>query len=349
MENQDSLCVLPQLLLPWFAENKRELPWRKDKEPYHIWVSEIMLQQTRVEAVKGYYQRFLAALPTIESLAKADDELLQKLWEGLGYYSRVRNMKKAAVAICEVYGGNFPESYQDILGLPGVGTYTAGAISSIAFDQPTPAVDGNVLRVFTRLTSDASSIDTTAFKKLVNDRMAEIYPAEAGEFTQALMELGAVVCVPNGKPNCTSCPCSGICRSYQNGTQQQFPVKAPKKQRKVQEKTVFILSCDGAYALEKRPTSGLLAGLWQFPNVPGKLSLEDAISYLEKLGLRVRDVKRTVERNHIFTHVEWKMSGIYVEVAEKNNITCWMPIDTIRNSVAIPTAFRQFWEEIEDV
>jgi len=349
LKTKNSLRVLPQILLPWFKANKRDLPWRKDREPYHVWVSEIMLQQTRVEAVKGYYQRFLTALPTIESLAEADDGLLHKLWEGLGYYSRVKNLKKAAKIICEDFGGKFPERYDDIISLPGIGMYTAGAISSIAFDRPAPAVDGNVLRVFTRLTENATTIDDPAFKRFVNASLEQIYPPQAGDFTQALMELGATVCVPNGKPNCEQCPCKGLCLACRNGTQQLFPVKSPKKQRRTEEMTVFILSCDGAYALEKRPASGLLADLWQFPNVPGRLELNDALRELERLGFRIRNVFRCVERNHIFTHVEWKMTGFYAEVSEKQGSLAWMTAEEIRSSAAIPTAFRQFWEEIESV
>ena len=344
MEKENILRQLPQLLLPWFFAHKRDLPWRKDREPYHIWVSEIMLQQTRVEAVKGYYQRFLSQLPTIESLAHAEDEQLHKLWEGLGYYSRVRNLKKAAVMICDEFGGVFPEAYDSIIRLPGIGAYTAGAISSIAFDQPTPAVDGNVLRVYTRLMADPSVIDDPAFKKLVCNQLAEIYPEEAGDFTQALMELGATVCVPNGKPSCDRCPCNKLCKAYEKGTQQQFPVKASKKQRKLDEKTVLIMRCDGAYALIKRPAKGLLAGLWQFPDLPGKLSAEQVLERLESQGVIVRDVLRTVEKNHIFTHVEWDMRGVYLELTERSGEYTWMTPEMVRNEAAIPTAFRQFWE-----
>lgn len=206
MDNLD-LNMLPELLLPWYQENHRCLPWRETKEPYHIWLSEIMLQQTRVEAVKGYYARFLAALPTVEALANCDDDALHKLWEGLGYYSRVRNLKKAAQVIQERYNGQFPGEYDAVLALPGIGEYTAGAVCSIAFDLPVPAVDGNVLRVFSRLTDDPSPIDLPAVKASVRERLAAIYPKEAGDFTQALMELGATVCGPNRKPECGSCPC----------------------------------------------------------------------------------------------------------------------------------------------
>ena len=340
---------LPQVLLPWYQKNRRELPWRKDREPYHVWLSEIMLQQTRVEAVKGYYIRFLEALPTIADLADCDDEQLHKLWEGLGYYSRVRNLKKAARVIMEQHNGVFPNSYEAVLSLPGIGEYTAGAICSIAFDQPTPAVDGNVLRVIARLTEDATPIDLPACKSAVRQRLAEVYPAEAGDFTQALMELGATVCGPNRKPDCENCPCCGFCGGANNATAENFPVKLPKKGKKVEQKTVFILSCDGAYALEKRPKQGLLAGLWQFPNTQGVLEMDQALDWVKNKGLAPRDVLRQVQRQHIFTHIRWEMRGIYLEVGECAGDFVWLTAQQIRESAALPTAFRQFWEETENV
>lgn len=347
MEQNHIFTRLPNALLPWYRENKRQLPWREDRNPYHIWVSEIMLQQTRVETVKEYYIRFLNQFPTIEALAEADDALLHKMWEGLGYYSRVRNLKKAAQTIMETYGGEFPRDYRKVLALPGIGEYTAGAICSIAFDQPTPAVDGNVLRVSARLLDDDTPIDTPAFKTAIRNSL--VYPAQAGDFTQALMELGATVCGPNRKPDCIHCPCQAFCLSCKNGTAEALPVKRPKKNRRKEEKTVFILSCDGYYALEKRPNKGLLAGLWQFPNLPGKLSVERALDEVEKASLHPKEILRKVERKHIFTHIEWEMCGIYVEVADKNDRYTWFSARQLREEAALPTAFRQFFEEIENV
>ena len=341
----DQLTALPHLLLPWYYENHRALPWREDKEPYHIWLSEIMLQQTRVEAVKGYYARFLAALPTIEALAACDDDSLHKLWEGLGYYSRVRNLKKAAREILERHGGIFPTEHSQVLALSGIGDYTAGAICSIAFDQPTPAVDGNVLRVWSRLTDDSSPIDLPATKVRTKEALAKIYPNEAGDFTQALMELGATICGPNRKPGCENCPCKGICLGYQNGTAETLPVKAPKKEKRQEDRTVFILSCDGQYALEKRPNKGLLAGLWQFPNVSGQLDTKAALAEVEKLGLHPRELIREVFRKHIFTHIQWNMKGIYLEVADMAGEFQWFTEEEVETQAALPTAFRQFWEE----
>lgn len=340
---------LPGALLPWFDQNKRDLPWRQDKEPYHIWLSEIMLQQTRVEAVKGYYSRFLEALPTIFDLAKADDELLHKLWEGLGYYSRVRNLKKAAQVVMDVHDGIFPRTYEEIRSLPGIGPYTAGAIASICFELPAPAVDGNVLRVISRLCNEDTPIDSPAYKKAVTERLAAVYPGRAGDFTQALMELGATLCGPNWAPQCQACPCASFCKAYAVGTAAQLPVKSPKKAKKEEDRTVFILSCDGSYALQKRPDSGLLAGLWEFPNIPGSLDMTQGLEFVKAWGLQSRQPLREVTRQHIFTHIKWHMRGLYIEVSGKNDAFFWFTAQQIRSHTALPTAFRQFWEEIDHV
>lgn len=344
MAKSEDWSRLPQVLLPWYAENRRQLPWREDREPYHIWISEIMLQQTRVEAVKGYYSRFLAALPDIRALAQCDDEVLHKLWEGLGYYSRVRNLKKCAQVIVSEYGGVFPREHAQVLALPGIGPYTAGAICSIAFNQPTPAVDGNVLRVVSRLRNDAAPIDLPETKKDVTEFLAGIYPPQAGDFTQALMELGATVCGPNRKPDCKSCPCKTFCRAFQEGEPQALPVKSPKKGRRQEDLTVFILSCDGRFALEKRPEKGLLAGLWQFPNLPGDLDTEVALNALRARGLHPRELFRESRKTHIFTHIQWNMKGVYLEVEAPTGGFQWMTPEEINTQAALPTAFRQFWE-----
>ena len=348
MEN-NIFSTLPDVLLPWYQENKRDLPWRNDCDPYHIWLSEIMLQQTRVEAVKKYYIRFLQEIPTIEELASADDDLLHKLWEGLGYYSRVRNLKKAAQQIMDLHNGSFPPDYREVLRLPGIGLYTAGAICSIAFNMRTPAVDGNVLRVAARILNDATPIDSPAFKNQIAERLTETYPPQAGMYTQALMELGATVCGPNRKPDCINCPCKAFCLGKLNQTAEKLPVKSPKIQRKVEEKTVLILSCDGRYALKKRPKSGLLADMWQFPDLVGKMGVTETLKAVEEMGLRPKEIIRTVQRKHIFTHIEWQMTGIYMEVIEPAGEFEWMDAEKIRSFAALPTAFRQFWEEIDHV
>ncbi len=338
---------LPQALLPWFDENKRNLPWRQDRQAYHIWLSEIMLQQTRVEAVKGYYSRFLEELPTIEALANCDDERLHKLWEGLGYYSRVRNLKKAAQVIMAQYNGIFPHYYEQIIALPGIGEYTAGAICSIAFDQMTPAVDGNVLRVYARLMNDDTPIDQPGFKTKVRLELETIYPQRAGDFTQALMELGATLCGPNWTPRCEECPCGSFCRAYKAGTAEKLPVKLPKKQKRQEYPTVFILEYDGKFALEKRPDSGLLASLWQFPTVEGTLDVSAAVAQVEAWEMTVQDVQRQLEKKHIFTHIIWNMRGFYMKVRNKNDNFSWFTAEEIAENAALPTAFRQFWEARE--
>ena len=347
--NGDFLTKLPGVLLPWFEKEKRDLPWRQDKDPYHVWLSEIMLQQTRVEAVKGYYARFLREIPSVECLASADDEQLHKLWEGLGYYSRVRNLKKAARVIMEKHNGTFPATYTQILALPGIGPYTAGAIASICYEMPTPAVDGNVLRVISRLCNEDTPIDDPAYRKGVEARLAAVYPAAAGDFTQSLMELGATLCGPNWAPRCGECPCKDFCKAYAAGTAEKLPVRSPKKAKKQEEKTVFILSCNGFYALQKRPEKGLLAGLWEFPNVPGQLDMHRGMEMLRQWGLQPRQPLRQVQRQHIFTHIQWQMQGLYLEVEEKSDRFCWLTGDEIKENAALPTAFRQFWEEIQDV
>ncbi len=349
MEKENIAQRLGAVLLPWYDKGHRELPWRQDREPYHIWISEIMLQQTRVEAVKGYYSRFLEKLPTVEALANAPDALLHKLWEGLGYYSRVRNLKKAAQVICSQYAGQFPQAHESVLKLPGIGPYTAGAICSIAFNLPTPAVDGNVLRLMARLWGEDTPVDSPDFKKRVCTALAAVYPQRAGDFTQALMELGATLCGPNTKPQCGQCPCNAFCRGYLEGSAERLPVRLPKRERRVEEKTVLVMECQGRYALYRRPEKGLLAGLWQFPDVPGKLTGEEAVSKVEEMGLIPVDISCVVEKKHIFTHIVWDMNGVYLRVREMNADFLWLTGEQLETQAALPTAYRQFWEEIGNV
>jgi len=335
---------LPALLLPWYKVNRRDLPWRQDREPYHVWLSEIMLQQTRVEAVKSYYTRFLTQLPTIDALAAAPQEQLNKLWEGLGYYSRVRNLQKAAIQIQERHRGEFPRQYDDIRALAGIGDYTAGAVGSICFELPTPAVDGNVLRVCSRVTADPTPIDKPQTKKELTAKLAAVYPeGRCGDFTQALMELGATVCVPNGAPQCQSCPLREICLAHQQGIETALPVKSGKKPRRVEEMTVFLLHCGDQYALCKRPDTGLLAGLWEFPHVSGKLELPQALAQLEAWGIVPEEIERSAEKTHIFTHVQWEMRGWYIRCRGQGGSFQW----NTPAKYALPTAFRIFLDGVE--
>lgn len=340
-----TLVLLPSRLLPWFGANKRDLPWRHSREPYPVWLSEIMLQQTRVEAVRVRYAEFLSRLPTIAALAAADENTLLKLWEGMGYYSRVRNLQKAAQEIQTRHGGIFPTQHNDILALSGIGEYTAGAIASICFEQPTPAVDGNVLRVLSRLLADNAPVTDAAVRRGYAKRLAAIYPAgRCGAFTQALMELGATVCLPNGAPNCKACPLHDICRASQNGNPRAYPVKAAKKPRRTEERTVFVLRCEGKIAVTKRPTKGLLAGLWQLPDVAGDLTAQEALAQAEAWKLRPTTIVKTVHRTHIFTHVQWNLTGIYLECAAEARFSWFTPAQ-LQENIGLPTAYRQFLEE----
>ena len=338
--------TLTEKICAWYDRGHRDLPWRRDREPYHVWLSEIMLQQTRVEAVKGYYERFLSELPTIEALAACEPDRLTKLWEGLGYYTRVRNLQKAAKIIVEHHGGVFPQSYDEVRALPGIGDYTAGAICSICFDLPTPAVDGNVLRVLSRVMEDDAPVTEQKTKAAYQKALVPLYKAgPRGTLTQALMELGAMVCVPNGAPQCALCPLREICLAEKNGTWSNYPVKAAKKPRKEAHKTLFYLTCDGCLAVRKRKSSGLLAGLWELPNVEGTLEAVDAIAYAESAGCEPAELLKSVERAHVFTHITWHMRCYYIVCRRKSPEFVWA--DEARRSadVALPTAFRMFVNE----
>lgn len=328
-------------LLAWYPAHKRDLPWRRDRDPYHVWVSEIMLQQTRVEAVKGYYQRFLEALPDIRSLAACPEDKLLKLWEGLGYYNRVRNMQKAAQQIMEDYNGEFPQNYADIRKLSGIGEYTAGAISSICFGLPEPAVDGNVLRVMARLQEDFRNILSTQYKADITAQLREIYPlADCGMLTQALMEIGAAVCVPNGAPHCEECPLSGICMARKMKSTAQLPVREKKMTRRIEKKTVFVLSCNGKIAIRKRDKSGLLASLWELPNTEGFLDAQSAAAQCTAWGCKPQEIVKTVERRHIFTHITWEMHGVFLHCAVESPEFVWAAPEELEAVYSLPTAFR---------
>lgn len=330
--------------MPWFRENARELPWRADRDPYHVWISEIMLQQTRVETVKGYYLRFLKELPNIRTLAEVEESRLLKLWEGLGYYNRAKNLQRAARILVEENHGVFPSEYREILRLPGIGEYTAGAIASNCFDEPVAAVDGNVLRVVSRLTENYEDILKPAVKKSVKLHLEEVYPkTDCGIFTQALMELGAIVCVPGGKPKCCICPAKELCLAQKHGTQMELPVKNRKKDKKIEEKTVFVLLCRGKTALCKRENKGLLAGMWEFPNVQGKQDAAQAMETVEAWNCRPVRLYKEMVRSHIFSHVRWDMVCFYVECESMPLSFQWVDERKVDSSIPIPTAFRQFW------
>ena len=260
------LSLLVEPLLSWYPSHARVLPWREEPTPYHVWVSEIMLQQTRVEAVKPFYARFMEALPNAQALAECETDRLLKLWEGLGYYNRVRNMQIAAQTIMSDYGGVIPADYEELLKLKGIGHYTAAAISSIAYNRPAAAVDGNVLRIIMRATEDESDIAKQSVKTKVEEALRPVIPrGRAGMFTQAMMELGATVCVPNGEPMCGECPWRELCLTHANGTTNRIPVKAKAKARRLEKKTVLIIRDGDRVLLQKRPDRGVLAGMYECP------------------------------------------------------------------------------------
>ncbi len=337
MFNQPKKIVDP--LLDWYRKNKRDLPWRHNPTPYRVWISEIMLQQTRVEPVIPYYNRFMESAPSVETLADMPEDQLMKLWEGLGYYSRARNLHKAAKIIAE--RGAFPATFKEWLSLPGIGEYTAGAICSIALGLPTPAVDGNVLRVISRVAGSFDDIADIETKKRFTAVLRDIYPHDAtSDFTQALMELGAMICIPNGKPLCSSCPLADLCAAYREGLIDQIPVKAKKKERKIEVRTVLILRHSNMIALQKRPSSGLLAGLWEFPNFKD-LSIDELL-HSRFRGIDFDSVTALGKSNHIFTHIEWHMEGYELLIPQKIDGYEWFSIDNILFDKAVPSAFRHY-------
>lgn len=336
--NSLSPIVLP--LLYWYSFHKRDLAWRVNISPYKTWVSEIMLQQTRVETVKDYFARFMRRLPTIFDLATIEEDELLKLWEGLGYYNRVRNMQKMARIVVEKYHGEIPANYDELIQLPGIGDYTAGAILSIAYQQKIPCVDGNVLRVITRVLGSYEDIGNNKTKTHVKELLQEILPADVGDFNQALMELGALICLPNGEPLCDTCPLRDFCVAHQNNLTEEIPVKTKKITRKQEDYTVFLITCQGKIMLEKRDDKGLLASLYQLPNRPGILSEEQVIQEINKMGLTVHTLKKCSNQKHIFSHVEWNMVLYKVEVERENNGLFVSEEERIQN-YPLPTAFEK--------
>ena len=335
-------------ILSWYRQNRRLLPWRVDKDPYHVWISEIMLQQTRIEAVIPSYHRFLSELPTVEALASVEDDRLMKLWEGLGYYSRARNLKKAALRTVEEYGGTLPPDFDALRSLCGIGDYTAGAISSIAFGLPEPAVDGNVLRVVMRYTGREDDIALLSTKRSVTAALRQVYPTgeDAGDLTEGIMELGEKICIPAGVPKCDLCPLRERCVARREELWSELPKKSPKKERRVEDYTVLILSSCGKVALRKRPKEGLLAGLWEFPTLVGRYEKEALSEKLTEQGLTPLSVTPWGDANHIFTHITWRMVGYSVECAAMTEEYSWFTPEELQRDVAVPTAFRFYLRKV---
>ena len=346
-----SFCLpdgLAGRLLSWYAKVKKPLPWRQSPTAYEVWISEIMLQQTRIEAAIPYYKRFVDALPDVRALASVDDESLMKLWEGLGYYSRARNLKKAAVKVMTEFGGELPRTARELGALEGIGPYTAGAIASIAFGEPSAAVDGNVLRVIMRLCACEADVMKQSTRVAVTVALEAIYPIgkDAGNFTQALMELGENVCIPNGAPKCAECPLATLCLAQKEGKQEFLPVKTPPKPRRIEDRTVLLLKCGNRYALARRAQKGLLAGLWEFPNTLGTLREAAAMEAARDLGAAPLSATPIGDAIHIFSHVEWHMSGYLVECDRLPSQLAHATPTEIREEYAIPKAFHAYLTKI---
>ena len=341
-EHWENLTALTAPLLTWYGLNGRTLPWRSAVTPYRTWVSEIMLQQTRVGAVIPYFERFMEELPDVSALAAVSEERLLKLWEGLGYYSRARNLQKAAKVIVSDFGGALPQSYHALLSLPGIGEYTAAAIASINFSEPVAAVDGNLLRVAARVSGCGEDIMDAKVRCLFRQRLdAAIDANRPGAYNQAMMDLGATVCLPNGAPKCEICPARTVCEAYKNGLTEVLPVRAKKKSRRVEERTVLLLFQGRKVALRKRPDTGLLAGLWEYPNLPESLDEAGALLALAQMGLSAESIAPAGSAKHIFTHIEWDIKGYFAEVSGENDDLIWADADAF-DAFALPTAFKKY-------
>ena len=339
------LPLLADPLLAWYGQNSRVLPWREQPDPYWVWISEIMLQQTRLNVVLPYFHRFVECLADIPALARVEENLLLKLWEGLGYYNRARNMQNAARIMVEHHSGRLPASYQQLLELPGIGEYTAGAIASIAYQIPVPAVDGNVLRVMTRLLGCRADIAQPRVRRALRAAVEAMLPDERpGDFNQAMMDLGAMVCLPHTSPGCKLCPLRAMCVGYQEGIADKLPVKSSPKPRAVQQKTVLVLISQGKTFLRQRPTPGLLAGLWEFPTMDGWLSEENVAALLNEWGICPLSVRRVEESRHVFTHMEWHMQGYLVYAADALTVPDGLWVDglAVHEKYAVPSAFKSF-------
>ncbi len=341
---QSHLADIVQPLLTWYQANKRMLPWRENKNPYSVWLSEIMLQQTRIEAVKQYYKNFLRQLPTIEDLAQVEEEKLLKLWEGLGYYNRARNLKKAAQIMVEKYHGKMPTKYEEIVKLPGIGEYTAGAISSICFQEKVLALDANGLRVISRILASKKDILLPTTKKEITKKLQNILPPEAGDFNEALMELGETVCLPNGTPLCEKCPLIPYCQAKQQNVTREIPVREKKKKRKQEERTIFLLQKEDKIAICKRKKTGLLAGMYEFPNVEGRLPKKQIKEILKGWNLEVVTIQKIGQAVHIFSHIEWNMVAYQIQVRKSNTIFQWVTKEQLEKEYALPSAFAK-WKD----
>ncbi len=320
-------------LISWYLENKRELPWRNTSNPYHIWISEIMLQQTKVEAVIPYYERFLELFPTIEELSQASDDSLHKAWEGLGYYSRVMNLKKAAIQCVELHHSLLPKTRDELLTLRGIGPYSAGAIASFAYHEKVAAVDGNVLRVYARLYEVEENILSDVCRKKITKLVEQDLPNDVANFNQAIMELGACICIPNGNARCNICPISSQCLAYEKGRINELPLRITNTKRRIEKHSVLVHVCNGKVQIQKRPSIGLLASLYVFEMIEGHVSKKDVgkSTYLGK-------------HNHLFSHIEWKLKGFLIEheQCDEKEGYIWVHLSEIQNIYPMPIALKKY-------
>ncbi|PKM51387.1 MAG: A/G-specific adenine glycosylase [Firmicutes bacterium HGW-Firmicutes-7] len=336
--------IFQDKLLEWYDNHARILPWRDNPSPYRVWISEIMLQQTRVDTVKPYFEKFMKEVPTIKELAIITEDKLLKLWEGLGYYTRARNLKKAANMVLSNYDGEIPSNVEALQSLPGIGPYSSGAIASIAFGIKIPAIDGNVLRVIARVMANKGDITNQIVKKEIAEFVNRVLPVQrVGDFNQALMELGATICLPTGIPKCSICPIQEICQGYKLGIATELPLKAKKKTRKVQKKTVFVLHSNNRTAIRQRSEVGLLSNLWEFPHIEGHLSIEECEEVIRKWNISAQTITPMSNCKHIFTHLEWHLMGYFVLIdnIEESDFV-WVTNDEIKKKYSIPTAFKAY-------
>ncbi len=349
--------IFSKLLLRFYDSHRRVLPWREEPTPYRVWVSEIMLQQTRVETVLPYFDRFVSVLPDVEGLAECDEETLLKLWEGLGYYRRVRNMQKAARILVEEHGGKIPSKKAELIRLPGIGEYTAGAIASIAFGEREVAVDGNVLRVMSRVLAAAGDVT----KQPLRSRLAEEVqrrqdPCRPGDFNQALMDVGATICLPNGDPLCEECPFKELCLARSRGEQMLYPQKLPKKERRVEERTLLLIVTENTLALQRRTGAGVLKGLWEFPALERKAGPKEIEAYVLERGMQIEEIQSLPSAKHIFSHLEWHMEAYAVrvrneillrETTAEGETLIWATPEDIIAKYSLPSAFKVYKKMIE--
>ncbi|WP_303862348.1 A/G-specific adenine glycosylase [Alkalibaculum bacchi] len=348
--NKDYIHEFQNKLLDWYDENRRILPWREEPSAYKVWISEIMLQQTRVDTVIPYFLKFMEDIPSIFTLANISEDKLLKLWEGLGYYSRAKNLKKAAQVLLEEYNGQMPSDKKDLQSLPGIGPYTSGAIASIAFGQKEPAMDGNVLRIVSRITVNTGDIKNRKVKADIEQIVIDVLPENrVGDFNQALMDLGATICIPNGAPKCSICPLSGFCEGHNKGIAETLPVKTAKKKRNIEKKTIFVLNYGDQFALKRRPNKGLLSKLWEYPNVDGFATEKDVRLLMKSWGFLTGSLLELNNSKHLFSHIEWHMKAYYikVEAVQRDNDFVWASKKEIKEKYSIPTAFKEYTKWVQ--